>query len=343
MYRTELATQDELENWNQIVSRCLYSEALHSMEWRKALETSFRQMKPLYFVVRDSQDSLVGALPCFIFQPIPLSKTMLSMPWTLPGGLLSLVSNDVEEISQSAFQHLDKIAQKMGVSESTFTLPANCDKTIINSLESSGYVNQEERFTHILGIGEGFEAVWNGYNKRIRGAVRKSEKNSIIVRITTEEEDMVQFYKMYLAMMDKFGSTPKPYSLLRYLQISPIAKLVIAKLDNSLIGGLLFLHFNSYVRLWVETSDPEFLNYRTNNAMINYIVEWSCEKGYRFVDFGASPPGNDGLVAFKEEWGAKKEWFSIFTKVYSPWRKKLWAISEPSIRRIYAAIQHIKL
>jgi len=343
MYRTELATQDELDNWNQIVSGCPYSEALHSIEWRNALENSFRQMKPLYFVVRDSQDSLVGALPCFIFQPIPLSRTMLSMPWTLPGGLLSFVNKDVEAISNSAFQHLDKIAQKRGISESTLTLPANSDDAIINSLESNGYENQEKHFTHVLSINEGFDAVWNGYNKRIRGAVRKAQKNGVMVRITTDEKDMMQFYKMYLAMMDKFGSTPKPYSLLRYLQISPIAKLVIAELDDDLIGGLLFLHFNSYVRLWVETSDPKFLNYRTNNAMINHIVEWSCEQGYRFVDFGASPTGNDGLVAFKEEWGAKKEWFSIFTKVYSPWRKNLWAISEPSIRRIYAAIQHIKL
>jgi lipid II:glycine glycyltransferase (peptidoglycan interpeptide bridge formation enzyme) len=173
--------------------------------------------------------------------------------------------------------------------------------------------------------------------------VRKAEKEGVIVQESEDEEDMACFYKMYLAMMSNFNSTPKPYSLLKYLQTSSIARMVVAKLDDRIIGGLLFLYFNSCVRLWCETSDPNFLGYRTNNAIINYIVKWSCDNGYRFVDFGSSPSNNEGLVAFKEEWGATKAWFSTFTKVYSPWRKKLWTTSEPSVRRIYAAIQHFRL
>ena len=342
MFRTELATQDELENWNQIISGCDYSEALHTTEWRNALATSFGQMTPLYFVIKND-DNIVGALPCFVFQPIPLSKTMLSMPWALPGGLLSFADIEIEAISNSVCQKLAEIAQKRRISETIFTLSENYELDFIGSLKLNGYTQKDKYFTHILGIDEGFDTVWESYNKRVRGAVRKAEKNGVIVRETTDEADMMRFYKMYLTMMRYFGSTPKPYSLLRYLQTSSIAKLVIAELDGNFIAGLLFLYFNSHVRLWCETSNPKFLNYRPNNAIINYIVKWSCEKGYRFVDFGGSPPSNEGLVAFKEEWGAKKAWLSTFTKVHSIWRKKLWTVSEPSIRRIYAAIQHLKL
>jgi hypothetical protein len=342
MFRTELATKDELKNWNQIIARCAYSEALHTIEWRNALMTNFRQMKPIYFVTKNGED-IVGVLPCFIFQPIPLSKAMLSMPWTLSGGLLAFVDTDIKAISNSVCQKLDEIAHKRHISETIFTLLDNHESNFIDSLTQKDYIQKDRYFTHILSIDDGFDAVWERYNKRVRGAVRKAEKNGVIVRETSDEADMIKFYRTYLSMMKNFGSTPKPYSLLRYLQTSSIAKLVIAELDGNFIAGLLFLYFNSHVRLWCETSDPNFLSYRPNNAVINYIIKWSCENKYNIVDFGASPLDNEGLASFKEEWGAKKAWLSTFIKVHSTWRKRLWTVSEPSIRRIYAAIQHFKL
>ena len=343
MYRTEIATKEELKNWNQIISRCPYSEAIHTLEWRDALTKSFKQMEPLYFAIKDNQGDIVGAMPCFLFSPVPFSRTLLSMPWTLPGGLLSFCETDVESTILSALCRFDDISHERHLSEVTITLSARCNDNISKSLTSNGYIKITNQSTHALNTENGYESVWTAYNKRVRGAVRKAEKEGVIVRESEDEEDMIYFYKMYLAMMNHFNSTPKPYSLLRYLQTGKIARLVLAQLDNRIIGGLLFLHFNSCVRLWCETSDPEFLSYRPNNAIIDYIVRWSCDNGYRFVDFGASPPGNEGLIAFKEEWGAKKAWFSTFTKVYSSWRKRLWTLSEPPVRRIYAAIQRFRV
>ncbi len=342
MYITRLATTEELKVWDQIVVNCPYSEALHTYEWYNALKSSFKQMKPLYLVVKD-RENLVSVMPCFIFQPIPLIKSLSSMPWTLPGSILIVSEVDVQAVVKSVCQKIDEIANKDHITETIINLHKNFNEEIIDSLVNNGFVNKENWFTHILDLEKGYDFIWNTYNKRVRGAVRKAEKTGVIVRETKDEKDMIAFYKIYLDMMRRFGSTPKPYSLLRLLQISPIARLVIAELNGNFIGGLLFLHFNRYVRLWCETSDPNFLSYRPNNAVINYIIKWSCENGYRTVDFGASPAGNDGLVAFKEEWGAKKQWFSTLHKVYSHWRRRLWMMTEPSIRRVYAEVQRFRL
>jgi lipid II:glycine glycyltransferase (peptidoglycan interpeptide bridge formation enzyme) len=190
---------------------------------------------------------------------------------------------------------------------------------------------------------KGYDEIWKAYNKRVRGAVRKAKKAGVIVRETEDEAEIMHFYRLYLALMERFNSTPKPYELLRYLQKSSIARLVVAQLDHRIIAGLLFLHFNSSVRLWCEASDPRFLRCRPNNAIIDYIIQWACEHGYPRVDFGASPPGSKGLIAFKEEWRAKKAWFYTFTRLNSSWKKKLWAVSEPCLRRIYASIQRFRI
>ena len=343
MYRTDIATDSEIKNWNEIISRCPYSEALHTLEWRNALKTCFKQLKPFYLTIKDEKDNIIGAVPSFVFQPIHKIKAISSMPWTLPGGLLLFPGVKFEEAAKSAIERLDKLSLETGSYETTLTLPVNCLPDIIKNIESAGYIGNQTRFTHILDVRNGYEAVWRAYNKRVRGAVRKAQNSGVIVRETEEESEMVDFYKLYMTAMGHFNSTPKPYQLLRHLQKSPIARLVVAELEGKIIGGLLFLHFNSCVRLWCEASDPDFLSYRTNNAVINYIIQWACDHGYSYVDFGASPVESDGLVAFKEEWKAEKFYFYSFTKVYSSWKGKIWGFSEPTLRRLYSGIQKFKI
>jgi hypothetical protein len=358
MYKTNIATQDELKHWNRIISRCPYSEALHTVEWANALTTCFKQLVPLYFIIRDDSGGVVGAFPCFVFRPIPVSKMLLSMPWTLPGGPLILPGANAAEATLSVIEKLHEIPHgrdtvcRVSTCETTLTLPPQCNPDVSNSLEFAGYL-KSSRFTHILETElRTYDEIWKAYNKRVRGAVRKAKKTGVIVRETEDAAEMMDFYRLYLALMEQFnrertgGSlyvAPKPYELLRYLQTSSIARLVVAQLDDRIIAGLLFLHFNSSVRLWCEASDPNFLSYRPNNAIIDYIIQWACEHGYPCVDFGASPPESKGLIAFKEEWRAQKVWFHTFTKLHSSWKKKLWVVSEPALRRVYAAIQRFRV
>jgi len=332
-----------MRNWNRMISSCPYSEALHTAEWRDALAASFGQLTPLYFVIKDDNDDIAGALPCFSFRPVPLSKTLLSMPWTLPGGPLIFPGTDAAEATSSVCRKLDEIAREKHSFETSFTLPAHCDPNISETLVSAGYVEESSQFTHILTIENGYEEIRRAYNKGVKAAVTQAGRLGVAVRETDGEAEMIYFYKLYLAQMKRFDSTPKPYSLFRYLQTSPIARFIVAELDGQIIGGILFFHFNSRVRFWCQASDRDFLKYRPNNATIDYMIRWSSENGCRFIDFGASPPENKGLISFKEDWGAKKAWFSTFTRLHSAWRKKLWTASEPSLRRAYSAIQQFKI
>jgi hypothetical protein len=343
MYRTEIATQNELARWNEIVSRCPYSEALHTAEWRNALTACFKQLRPLYLIIKDNNDNAVGALPCFVFKPIPFVKTLLSMPWTLPGGPLIFPGTNIAEAASSAIEKLDEISQKQRSYETTVTLSPACYPEVSDRFEFAGYLREPDHFTHFLQTDVDYDEIWKAYKKRVRGAVRKARKLGVTVRETEDEADLRTFYRLYLAAMKSFSSTPKPYSLFRYLQTSPIARFVVAEVNDQITGGVLFLHFNYSVRMWCGASDPNFLSYRPNNAIIDYIVQWSCKNNYPCVDFGATPPEREDLVAFKEGWRAERAWFYTFTKLHSSRKKKLWTISEPALRRVYAAIQRLRI
>ncbi len=343
MYRTDIATQDELAHWNEIISLCPYSEALHTVEWQNALEECFKQLKSLYLLIKDDSDNVVGALPCFVFKPIPLVKTLLSMPWTLPGGPLIFPGASIAEAASSAIEKLDEISRRQHSYETTVTLSPNCYPEVSNEFRSAGYLREPEHSTHILRTEDEYDEILKAYKKRVRGAVRKARKLGVTVRETEDEAEMKAFYGLYLSAMEHFKSTPKPYRLLRHLQTSSIARFVIAQLDEQIIGGVLFLHFNSSVRMWCGASDPNLLSYRPNNAIIDYIIQWACEHGYPCVDFGATPPEREELIEFKEGWRAERASFFTFTKLHSSRKKKLWTISEPALRRVYATIQRLRI
>ncbi|MDE0554042.1 MAG: GNAT family N-acetyltransferase, partial [Candidatus Poribacteria bacterium] len=191
----------------------------------------------------------------------------------------------------------------------------------------------------LLKTSEDVDTLWHAYNKRVRGAVRKAEKSGVAVTDTNSEAALCTFYEMYLRTVRRLGGTPKPRSLMQTLLQQKVAKLAIATYRGTIIAGLLYLRFNKTVTLWCEASVPAFLKYRPNNAIFHYIITQACQKKDEWVDFGASPPENKGLIAHKEQYRAVRTDFASYTKVISPLKRRLWTQSESALRQIYTWMQ----
>lgn len=327
--------------WNKLVFSCANTCAFHSSQWHDALQQSFRQYKKARFVIMNGKE-IVGVLPCLVFNPIPMVKMLHSMPWNLFGGPLFKSNVDVDLVSavKAIDQKLNEFVDENSICEMLITLSPHHDRKVADTLIAAGYEKrQEEQFTHLLRTDVDYEVIWSAYNKRVRGAVRKSKKCGVTVYDSDSIDDLKAFYEIYLASMERFGSTPKPFSIMRYLQKSDIAKLAIAKYEDKIIAGLLYLFFNRTVTLWCGASTLEDRDVRPNNAIFHHIIKWASENEYDWVDFGASPPDNKGLIAFKEEWRAKHHDFSSYIKIHSPLRRKLWTGSEETLRKVYSAVQ----
>jgi hypothetical protein len=338
VYKAELASENDLVKWDEIIRSCPYSCAFHTSTWREALEKSFRQLRSHYFFIKDGS-TVVAALPVFTFSPIPLVRFASSMPWNLFGGALIIRECDIVGVVKACSEALSDLAQRFGVCESAITLSPHHDETFGKALLYLGYTRTDWRFTHLLKTKVDYEELWKAYNKRVRTAVRKAEKLGVKVRESQAESDLREFYTIYLNSMERLEGTPKPFSLLRELQLSEIAKLSLAEYDGKIIAGLLYLFFNRTLTLWVGASSLEYREVRPNNAIFHQVIKWACEVGYDYVDFGASPPGNEGLVAFKEEWRAKPFHFESYVKRHSKWKKQIWTMLEPMLRRLYGIYQ----
>ncbi|MCY3740325.1 MAG: GNAT family N-acetyltransferase [Candidatus Poribacteria bacterium] len=335
MYTVEPLTPQNQDKWDVVFQQCPNTTAFQSLAWRDALASAFKQLTPVYMLVKQ-QDVVIGGLPAFIFQPIPGIRLWHSMPWNLFGGIHL---TDTSHLNREALiTSIETAAVEKGWCEIRWTLSPEHTTTYGDVFIETGY-ERTDHFTHLLKTNQNVDALWYAYNKRVRGAVRKAEKSGVEVTDTDSEEALSTFYDMYLMTVKRLAGTPKPRVLMQTLLQRKIAKLAIATYRDTIIAGLLYLHFNRTVTLWCEASVPAFLKYRPNNAIFHYIIRQACHEEYEWVDFGASPPENAGLIAHKEQYRATQTDFASYTKVISPFKRALWTQSEGALRQIYTWMQ----
>ena len=335
VYTLDPLTPQNQDKWDATLRECPETTAFQSLAWRDALANAFSQLIPTYLLI-NQDDSVIGGLPGFVFQPIPGIRLWHSMPWNLFGGIHLTGSGEIN--SEPLIRSIETEATANGWCEIRWTLTPNRTAMDGDFFAEMGY-SRTDHFTHLLKTNGDVESLWHAYNKRVRGAVRKAEKSGVIVTDTDSEEALSTFYDMYLMTVKRLGGTPKPQVLMRTLLHRKIAKLAIATHRGTMIAGLLYLRFNKTVTLWCEASVPAFLKYRPNNAIFHHIITQACHEQYEWVDFGASPPENTGLIAHKEQYRAVRTDFASYTKVVSPLKKALWTKSEGALRQIYTWMQ----
>ena len=335
VYTIEPLTHRNQDEWDAIIQQCPNTTAFQSLAWRDALASAFRQLTPVYLLIK-REDSVIGGLPAFVFQPIPGIRLWQSMPWNLFGGIHLMNSADVNP--ETLVTSIETAALENGWCEIRWTLSPEHTATYGDFFTKTGY-ERTNHFTHLLKTSEDIDTLWHAYNKRVRGAVRKAEKSGVEVTDTNNAEALSTFYDMYLMTVKRLGGTPKPRSLMQTLLAQKTAKLAIATYRGTIIAGLLYLHFNRSVTLWCEASVPAFLKYRPNNAIFHHIIRQACHEKYEWVDFGASPPENVGLIAHKEQYGTVRTDFASYTKIISPLKRGLWNRSESALRQIYTWMQ----
>jgi len=335
VYTLDPLTSQNQDKWDAILRLCPDTTAFQSLAWRDALASAFRQFTPTYLLIKQDE-SVIGGLPAFVFQPIPGIRLWHSMPWNLFGGIHLIESPQINP--ETLIRYIETEAVAQGWCEIRWTLTPNRTAMDGDFFTEMGYA-RTDHFTHLLKMNGDIESLWHAYNKRVRGAVRKAEKSGVMVTDTDSKEALSTFYDMYLMTVKRLGGTPKPRGLMQTLLERKIAKLAIATYRGTIIAGLLYLHFNKTVTLWCEASVPAFLKYRPNNAIFHYIITQTCREQYEWMDFGASPPENTGLIAHKEQYRAVRTNFASYTKVMSPLKKALWTKSEGVLRQIYTWMQ----
>ncbi len=304
-------------------SSCLFNRE----EWFRVLQEGLNKTVVTYSLEKDEKICL--ALPGVIFNFGIVKMFYSNIPYGGFVGDYQLIPSSLVLFERSLRRdgiHLVRIGRNFN---KEFPVP-----------DLDGY-RQETAFTHLIDLqGMNEEQLWNGYKKRVRRDVRKAEKSGISIHKATSPGEIDALFSLYLETMKRNEAydiwTKKMfYTIHRDLAQQSEAKILLAKLGDEVIAGIILLFSPDTTYYFFAASAKKHLSLCPNDLLVHHGICLTIMKGKRYFDLMASPKEDFALMNFKEKWGAQKCPFYFYEKSltsFRPWLwKRVWGLRNTSI------------
>jgi hypothetical protein len=267
----------------------------------RVISLTYKHVRPLSFVIEDQKNNIRAAIACFIVKSKLTGTRMVSLPFT---SYCDPLVDDKKDFARLLNEIINKLKS---VSGSYYELRVLKCRDLVSEdrLECHNYHK-----THILDLEGGFEKVKQGFHKdSIVCTVRRAVRCRVKIREALSEQDLKKYYFIHAITRKKHGFPVQPYRFFKnmwdILYPQGYLTLLLAELDGTVIAGLMLFKFKDTVSLEHTGSIPKYLSTRPNHLLWWKTIEMACSQGYRYCDFGKTPPQNKGLLDYKSRWGAK--------------------------------------
>jgi len=319
----EFNSSEILKKWENYVFQHPDSNIFSHPIWVKALESEYTR-KAVIFACQDSQGNLKGILPLMPTLGLPLKKKELitgrrfsSLPRTPLGGFL---------FDNKKIQHLlinAAIKKTSGFNDlflqlKSYSSELDCDLPELNK------INWRESF--YLNLPDNPNKIRFGNKKhhhKTRWGINKAISLGVTVREAETEEDLKEWYRLYLETLRWHMVVARPYRFFKFLfeNLVPkgLMKILLAERnvfkEREIIAGSVFFSLSDTVFYSFNGRNKAGLTYHANDLIQWEAIRNACESGFKYYDMGEVSECNASLAQFKSKWGCDSK--QIYHYYYS--------------------------
>ncbi len=277
------------QEWDDFVSRQSDSTPCHLFGWRDVMEDVLGH-EPVYRLVRDERDRLVGVLPLVHVRAAPLGSYLISMPFINHGGPLgdettraSLVK---EALGEAARRRVDLLELRVD-----------------RLLEGTALHVSHRKITVLLDLPDTAEELWeSGFGAKLRSQIRRPMKDAMEPRFGVDELDA--FYDVFSRHMRDLGTPVLPFRYFERVRDTfgdSMEFCTIYHGSTPVAVGFGFV-WNGEFELVRASALREFSRSAPNMLLYWALMERMIQRGVRVFNFGRCSPGS-GTHRFKRQWG----------------------------------------
>lgn len=311
--------------WLHLVNR-LPSDVFHSPAWMRVLSETYG-FDPRAHLALDEDGTPIGGLP---FCPISdiLGNRLVTLPFS---DYCDPLADDGETWTALIARHLGQ----------------NC-AAVVRCVHNPLPV-ADPRFTvvkqakwHGLDLRPDLGQLWQGFHESTHRAIRKSERDGVIVQPAQSRDELRAFYDMHLAVRKyKYRLLAQPYgfflAIWQHFVEADAGFLLLARYQDRIIAGAIFLKWKDSLYYKFNASVSETLAHRPNDQLIWEGIKRAKEIRCTAVDFGLSDWDQDGLIRYKRKFATTEK--TIFFLRHS---RDLPSVSqEKSAKELLAAITQL--
>lgn len=181
------------------------------------------------------------------------------------------------------------------------------DPFLRNEADLTVYMEVEFiRRTVFMDLTKTCEEIFQDITSKNRNMIRKAEKSGVEIVESIDCEDLEAFIDIYYETMDKKQAGDYYYFSREYFKnkrklLGDSLKLFVAKYDNHVIAGALFIVGPKYLHYDLAGSKSSYLSFAPNNLLLYHVALWGREQGFRALHLGGGHKDeNDSLFKFKK-------------------------------------------
>jgi len=284
-----------------------------------------------YLVARDG-GAVRGVLPLIHVRTLLFGSHMVSQAFVDYGGPLA----ETDAARDALFARAVELAGREG-----------CQDIEFRNIQPMPYdlVCRTDKASMWFPLAGDPEALWRGFDAKVRNQVRKAEKSGLAAA-GGGAELVEEFYRVYTARMRQLGTPCYSRRLMQgILETFPeSSRIFVVRREGMTIGGGITTFLGRFAEMLYASTLIEYNSLCPNNLLYWEAIRHYCGAGARWFDFGRSTVGG-GTHQFKKQWGAQQVqlnyqyWVRPGTElsVASPdspkyqWKVRMWKRLPPAV------------
>ena len=324
------------KEWDQLLSHVPWATAQHTFDYGEVLASCFSYVQPVYRVIL-SDDRIVAGLPLIRFRAGGPFRAIYSLVFSMYGGPLVHPDHlDDVELWSRISEEINSEADRYGAFEARFTVPPTAPDAVNRCLKEGRRIEVLQRECPLLNLDRPLDEITAGYHPSARRAVRRSQRQGVVVQEDVDIALVRQAYPFYRARMAQIGVTPKPWRFLKGVLEKKLGVTFLAQWKGRTVALLILLVSPRASLFWTSAMDKSASTCRPMNALMDTAIRWSHGQNIPVFNFGESFRGRPGLVSFKMNWNPVQAFNTVTIRTYRPWVRWAWLALERPARRGYA-------
>ncbi len=293
--------------WSELVDRHPQAGVFHTRPWLECLKAVYGYEPVAYTTSPQGRPLQSGMLFCRVASWMT-GRRIVSLPFSdhcqplvdgpeALGELLAALRSEAADGRWSYVEWRPRLAE---------TLPPPAEK---------GHWNGRDACVHSLDLAPDLECLFRQcHQTAIRQSVKRAEREGVEVVSGRDEALLGEFFHLMLMTRRKHKLPPPPQSWFRALmqRMGDHVSIRVARLRGIPIASIITLWFRERHYYKYSCLDLKYRNLGGTPILLWHAIREAKQRGAREYDLGRSDADNEGLITFKDRWGARRDTLTYY-------------------------------
>lgn len=286
--------------WEEFLLRDSRASAFHSTDWLRTLNRAYGY-EPVVFTTSAPGRELTNGIPFCYVRSWLTGRRLVSLPFSdhcepladSPGMLNEILTTLVME-QGGRLKYVELRPLSTDLSRETGT---------------TRFGRGDVYTMHMLDLRPTEEDLFRGFHKSCtQRPIKKAEREGLTFEEGRSEDVLRKYYHLLLLTRRRHQLPPQPIEWYRNVVecMGEKAKIWVALKDGVPVASILTLFYKQTLMYKYGCSDSEHFNLGGTFALFWRAIREAKAQGATLFDLGKSDIDNEGLVTFKDRWGAER-------------------------------------